>query len=68
MMQTPVLAELVPLIDPERSIDRSFEHMSDCTQILLDEGWTWQQVGNWARLAFQLQPRFLRLRLGRRRN
>ena len=58
--------ELVPLVDPERPTN--YRDVEDCAEILLNEGWTWEQVGNWAREVFLLQPPLLRLRLGRRRN
>ena len=58
--------ELIPLVDLERPM--GYPDVQDCVEILLNEGWTWEQVSNWAKETFLLQPPLLKLRLGRRRN
>ena len=56
---------LAPLVDPEHD---PWVDIDGCFEILLDEGWSWQQAGMWVNFAFLLKPDSLATSLRKRRN
>jgi len=62
--------ELVQVVDPEWVLEPAVEPqvMEDCTAILLREGWTLDQVGEWGKTVWLYSPAGLRLGLTARKN
>ena len=61
------LTDLVSLLDIDRQLDPS-QDIEDCAEILMDEGWEFEQVAYWVGAAYVLQSHTLELSLGMRVN
>jgi len=59
------LHELVPMVDLECD---PTQDMDGCVDILLAEGWTFEQVGYWVKVTLLLKPIMLRMRVRARCN
>lgn len=57
--------ELVPMLDLERDPTRDLD---GCVDILLAEGWTYEQVCFWVKMTLLLAPIALRMRVRGRWN